>query len=220
MTRHLQHEVLNLKKRIIELGILVQQRVEKATAAIIVLNDKLAGEVIEGDREIDTYEVDLEEECLKLLALHQPVAIDLRFIVAVLKMNSDLERIGDLAVNIAQRAKNLTFLGTPLNIPLINEMVEKTKRTLENSLQCLVEMDSTQATAVLASDTEIDEINRKVYTLVKEEMKRDTSKIDQMLLVLAISKNLERIADHASNIAEDVIYMNEGEIVRHGKGRY
>jgi len=161
-------------------------------------------------------EVDLEEDCLKILALHQPVAIDLRFIVAVLKINSDLERIGDEAVNIAERAR---FLSSKEKLDFLLDfppMAEKVQSMLNKSLRSLVDMDSRAAREVCISDDEIDAINKQMFIKVQERMKIHPEEIERLIPLLSVSRYLERIADHATNIAEDVIYMVEGVITRHG----
>lgn len=217
MTQHLFREVEKLKKLILTLSALVEDRVYKAMLSVEQRDLDLAEEVENGDHEVDSMEVEVEEECLKLLALHQPVAIDLRFIIAVLKINSDLERIGDLAVNIAARAINLSKkknISSPLDF---DQMAEKVKSMLRKSLEALVNLDSAAARAVLASDDEVDDMHRHMYRLICENIARTPQDVDGMICFLSVSRNLERIADHATNIAEDVIYMIEGDIVRHGK---
>jgi phosphate transport system protein len=171
--------------------------------------------VIEKDLEIDHSEVEVEEECLRILALHQPVAIDLRFIVAALKLNNDLERIGDLAVNIAERALFLSRV-TPPVIPFdFNEMAQRTRDMLKQSLDALVNMDIELARRVCAEDDEVDRINREMYVHVKQAIRQHPHHLEALVHLLSVSRHLERIADHTTNIAEDVIYMIEGEIVRH-----
>jgi len=175
----------------------------------------LAARVIEQDRQIDRMEIDVEEECLKILALHQPVAIDLRFIVAVLKINNDLERIGDLAANIAQRAAFLSQRDR-ISIPFdFAGMAAKTQAMLRDALNALVEMDAEVALGVCARDDEVDEIDRQMYSQVEAAILQHPEYIDSLINLLGVSRQLERIADHATNIAEDVIYMIKGEIVRH-----
>jgi phosphate transport system protein len=180
----------------------------------------MALQVIENDYEIDQYEVEIEEDCLKILALHQPVAIDLRFIVAVLKINNDLERIGDLAVNIAERAE---FLATrePVGVSLdFVTMADKAQMMLKMSLDALVNLSVETAQQVRSSDDEIDAMNRRMYLKVQEAILDKPDRIESLVHLLSVSRHLERIADHATNIAEDVIYMIEGQIVRHQTENY
>lgn len=215
MTVHLQREIETLKTLVLALGADVEGRVHQAVQSLETRNASLAEEIIAGDEEIDRSEVYLEEECLKILALHQPVAIDLRFVIAVLKINNDLERIGDLAVNIAERALYLSSQ-TPVDIPFdFAGMSEKTKLMLKKSLDALVNMDARMAHQVCASDDEVDAINRQMYDQVQEGILKNPQQIGSLIHCLSTSRHLERIADHATNIAEDVIYMVAGEIVRH-----
>jgi phosphate transport system protein len=215
MAQHLQREIENLKKKILSLGAAVEKSVRMAVTAIENRDAELADKVISGDTEIDQLEVNLEEDCLKILALHQPVAIDLRFIIAVLKINSDLERIGDLAVNMAERAQFLSGK-SPIAIPFdLEGLAIKTQKMLRESLDSLVNLNAGLARNVCATDDEVDAINRDMYDLVKAAIRTHPEQVDIFIPYLSISRYLERIADHATNIAEDVIYMIEGEIARH-----
>jgi phosphate transport system protein len=215
MAQHLQREIDKLKKAILSLGALVESSVQMAVKAIEERDSGLAEKVIKSDYEIDHAEVDLEEDCLKILALHQPVAIDLRFIIAVLKINSDLERIGDLAVNIAERVRFLSSQPS-IKIPYdLQGLAEKTSWMLRSSLDSLVKLDTVMAHQVCAADDEVDDINRQMYDLVKNAIKARPEHVDALIPYLSVSRYLERIADHTTNIAEDVIYMVDGVIARH-----
>ena len=160
----------------------------------------------------------MEEECLKTLALYQPVAIDLRLIVVVLKINNDLERIGDLAVNIARKAKRLATLPAIENPFDLAGMGEKTQAMLRDSIDALVNVDVALAGNVCGRDDEIDAMKREIRRTSEELIRREPEHVAAILNVMAASRNLERVADLATNIAEDVIYMVEGKIVRHGEG--
>ncbi|MDP2983274.1 MAG: phosphate signaling complex protein PhoU [Candidatus Latescibacter sp.] len=215
MIRLLQREIDKLKKHILELGAVVEERVRMAVKSVEESDAALARKVIMGDIEIDHMEVDLEEECLKILALYQPVAIDLRFIIAVLKINNDLERLGDLAVNIAERA---TCLDTREKNEIIEDltiMADKTQRMLRNSLDALVNLDDALAREVCAADDEVDLIHANLFTKFEKAVHENPERIQYFTNLIGVSRNLERIADHTTNIAEDVIYMSVGEIVRH-----
>ncbi len=215
MSRHLQHEIDKLKKKILSLSAQVEENVHLAVRAIAQRDGKLARQVIDADTLVDQAEVEVEEECLKVLALHQPVAVDLRFIIALLKINNDLERIGDLAVNIAERATTLAAQ-TPVDAPFdFTGMAEIVKSMLRKSLDALVGLDSEIARSVGAADDQVDEINRGMYRKVKEGILQHPEHIDAYIALLSVSRHLERIADHTTNIAEDVLYLTEGEIVRH-----
>ena len=215
MSVHLKREINNLKKKILSLGRLVEDRVSQAVESVEQRDAGMAEEVISGDIEIDRMEVEIEEDCLKTLALHQPVAVDLRLIVAVLKMNNDLERSGDLAVNIAERS---VFLAAQkrLEVPFdLAGMAQMCQSMLRRSLEALVNLDVDLARQVCADDDQVDAINRQMYDQVKDAINRHLGNLDSLIHLLSISRHIERIADQATNIAEDVIYMVEGEIVRH-----
>lgn len=217
MKRHLQRELESLKKQILSLGAMVEERVRMAIQAFENRNGELALQIIISDQEIDEAEVEVEEECLKILALHQPVAVDLRFISAVIKINNDLERVGDEAVNIAERVDNIARRA-PVKVPFeYGTMAEKTETMLHNSLDALVNLDADLAYKVCLSDDEVDGINRDIYDTIKEVIKAHPDRVGYLINLLFIARHLERIADHATNIAEEVIYMVEGEIPRHRK---
>ncbi|MEY4669181.1 MAG: hypothetical protein RL518_1880 [Pseudomonadota bacterium] len=218
MSIHLHKAIESLKTRILELGALAEERVSMALNAAEKQDSTLAQKVIDGDSAIDMLEVEVEEECLKILALHQPVATDLRFIVAVLKINNDLERIGDLACNIASRARKMAALTTPPKAHIDFQGAEMKVRTmLQKSLEALVNVDSDLAKWVWAQDEQIDEINRSVHKQVIQALKEYPEDVERLILLLSVSRNLERIGDHCTNIAEDILYMVGGEIVRHSK---
>jgi phosphate transport system protein len=215
MPVHLQREIENLKKKILSLGAKVETAVREATLSIEQTNARLAQKIIDNDYIIDQAEVEVEEDCLKILALHQPVAIDLRFIVAVLKINNDLERIGDLAVNIAERA---VFLATQPKVSVSLDfagMAHKAQLMLKKSLDSLVNLSVELAAEVCKFDDEIDAMNRRMYIDVQEAIRAYPEQLGSLIHLLSVSRHLERIADHTTNIAEDVIYMIEGDIVRH-----
>lgn len=215
MTIRLEREVDKLKQKILNLGAAVEDSFFKAVQALEDRNESLAQIVIDGDERIDELEVDLEEDCLKLLALYQPVATDLRLIVAILKINNDLERIGDLAVNIAERA---VFLATQPESDILLDfgaMAAKVKTMLKKSLDALVTMDGALAYEVTQADDEVDAINRDMYKRITEAICNQKGNPHALVHRLSISRHLERIADQATNIAEDVIYLIEGRIVRH-----
>lgn len=217
MTQHLFKEIQKLKEMIVGLSTLVEERVYLAVRAVVDSDRVAAEKVINGDVDVDRTEVEVEEECLKILALHQPVAGDLRFIVAVMKLNNDLERIADLAVGVAHGSKTvMTSQNTTLK-GLVSELGAKAKVMLKRSLDALVQIDAEEARRVLLLDDEIDQINRTIKGETVRAIKKDPDSTEQLLVFRTISRNMERICDHATNIAEDVIYLAEGEIVRHQK---
>ncbi|MFH1613959.1 MAG: phosphate signaling complex protein PhoU [Planctomycetota bacterium] len=220
MAKHLQREIENLKKKLLALGANVETSVREATLSIEKLDADLAQKIIENDINIDNTEVEIEEDCLKILALHQPVAVDLRFIVAVLKINNDLERIGDLAVNIAERA---VFLAgqSKVNISIdLVDMAHNAQSMLKKSIDALINYDTELAHKVCVSDDIVDQMNRQMYLKVQEAILKNPEQITPLIHLLSASRHLERIADHTTNIAEDVIYMIEGQIVRHRTEEY
>ena len=210
-----KREIENLKEKILSLSAMVEVSVWRAVKALEERDAKEAEKIIQSDMEIDQMEVDVEEECLKILALHQPVAVDLRFIVAVLKINNDLERIGDYSVNIAERAKYLA-LGERLDIAFdFSGMAEKVQSMLKKCMHALVNMDAGLAFEVLGADDEVDALNREMYQQVKKDIPNHLDRLDYLVHLLSVSRQLEHIADLATNIAWDVIYMVKGEIGRH-----
>jgi phosphate transport system protein len=212
----LERAVTQLRKQLLGVGALVEDALEKAVRAVDRRDRVLARMVVDADNEVDRREVEIEEECLKILALHQPVAADLRYIVSVLRIDNDLERIGDLAVSIARRAEGLCDLPEISGVRFdFAPFAARVHEMLRKSLESFVEVDSTLAQRVLDADDEVDAMNREMHQMITRELKRHPEAIDQLLLLLSISKHLERIADHSTNIAEDVIYMVSGEIVRH-----
>jgi len=204
-----------LRKEVLSLCALVEEQVEGAVRALMERDAQLAGAIEARDSEIDHREVDIEEECLKILALYQPVAIDLRFVVSVLKMNNDLERIGDLAVNIAHKAA--TFANQPpLQIAFdLPDMWVRTRSMLRDSIEALVNRDAELAHSVCIRDDEVDQFKHHIRRRAEEMMIAEPTRMPALLTLLAVSRNLERIADHATNVAEDVLYMVRGRIVRH-----
>ena len=220
MSRHLQIELENLKKKLLALAAIIETAVRDATLSIEKRDSELAQKIIDDDINIDHTEVEIEEDCLKVLALHQPVAVDLRFIVAVLKINNDLERIGDLAVNIAERA---VFLAgqSKVNISIdLVDMAHNTQSMLKKSIDALINHDAELAHKVCASDDIVDQMNRQMYLKVQEAIIKNPEQISSLIHLLSASRHLERIADHTTNIAEDVIYMIEGQIIRHKTEEY
>jgi phosphate transport system protein len=217
MSIHLQHEIDQLKKALLALCALVEDQVQRAVGAVLERDDDKAREVENRDAEIDRREVEIEEECLRVLALHQPVATDLRLIVSALKITNDLERIGDLAVNIARKASGL--IGEPvaeLNFDLA-DMGARTQTMLRESIDALVNMDVDLARKVCVEDDEVDRLKHEARTEFEEEIRKHPDRVKSYLKLMAVVRNLERIADQATNIAEDVVYLVQGRIIRHGE---
>jgi len=208
-------ELYLLKRKLLRLSSLVEKMVQDAMSSVAHSDYELAQSVIERDHEIDLMEVTVEEDCLKLLALHQPVATDLRFVVGVLKMVNDLERVGDLSVNIAERVLFLSKYKS-ISIPFDFEtMAELTKSMLQDSLVSFIRLDAALAKSVCEADSQVDEINKQMYSTVFKLLREKPKQVERLIQYLSVSRYLERIADLATNIAEDVIYMVDGEIIRH-----
>lgn len=218
MSVHLQRELDRLKRDLLSLCAIVDEQVQLAMRALMDRDEDLARQVRQRDADVDQREVEVEEECLKILALHQPVAVDLRFIVSALKINNDLERIGDLAVNIARKARALAA-GPPVAIPFdLASMSAKTQAMLRDSLDAMVNLDARLAGDVCGRDDEIDRMKRDVRRHAEAMIAADPGQTSVLLRLVAVARNLERIADLATNIAEDVIYLVDGKIIRHQEG--
>ncbi len=215
MSVHFLRELEQIKSSLLALCVLVEEQVRDAVCALLDRDADLAGAVEHRDRTIDQREIEIEEECLKTLALYQPVAADLRFLVAVLKINNDLERIGDLAVNIAHKAGALTELPT-FEIPFdIETMSRKVESMLHDSLDALVNQDARAAQQVCARDAAVNAMKRQIRLGAEELIRGNPDDVSPVMRVVGVARNLERIADCATNIAEDVLYLVEGKVVRH-----
>jgi len=204
-----------LNQDLVSVGKQVEEQLTMAFNAFVQMDVTTARKVIKGDAEVDNVEVEMEEECLKLLALYQPVANDLRLIVAVLKINNDLERIGDHAKNMAEIVLQMAEIG-PMKVPEnMIAIFEKTKLMLRKVLLAFVELDIKIAEAVLAMDDEVDALCKSQLPLQIEMIQHEPDYAGQHLMLLSVCRQLERIGDHASNIAEDIIYLLTGDIIRH-----
>jgi phosphate transport system protein len=216
MSVHLQKQIDKLKRQITAMGNLAEQSLLKAMVAVERRDAVVAEQVIAADGKVDQMELDVEEECLHTLALYQPVASDLRYVVSVLKINNDLERIADMASNIAQQA---VFLASeppvdPMPFDLVG-MADRVRRMLARALEAMLNSDPELADTVRASDDEVDTIHRHMYERVEAAMRERPDRIPSFIHLMNISRQLERVADLATNIAEDVIYTARGKLVRH-----
>jgi len=213
----LEKEINNIRKNLMHLSTIVDESVRKSVNAVLEKDEKLAISIIESDNIIDKLEVEIEEECLKVLALHHPVAIDLRYIIACMKINSDLERIGDLTVNIAERAIAIAKHKDE-DIPVdFSPIMEKTQQMLSKSINGLIDLNEKNVKDVLIMDNEVDNLNKEIHNKIIKLIKEKPKKTKYFLHILGVSRQLERIADYATNICEDIIYMTEGKIIRHQK---
>jgi phosphate transport system protein len=215
MSKHLERDLEALEREILAQSSLVEEMIAKACRALVDRRADLSSEVVEAEQQIDIREVKIEEECLKILALHQPVAVDLRRTATVLKINTELERIADLAVNVAERTSSLAD-HLDYEIPdNLERMADLATDMLHDSLDAFVELDVDAAREVCRRDEEVDMLNRQVIDELYETMQARPDKVEPAMHVFSISRHVERIADCATNIAEDVIYLVEGEIARH-----
>lgn len=217
MTAHFQKEIEKIKKNIISLGKIVENRIQFTQKAVTDVDAEVANTIIKTDREIDETEVELEEDCLKIIALYQPVAIDLRFLIAVIKINNDLERIGDEAVNIARRIVSMEKRSEPQKTFDYTEMSKQAENMVRKSLNALINMDVQEAEKVRLMDDKVDKMQIEAFKNIKKLMGSQPDHLGYLMAHVFIARHLERIADHATNIAEEVIYMVDGEIVRHQK---
>jgi len=215
MPQHFLKEIEHLKKKILHLTAMVEENLLLSVRSVTERNLTLAETVIENDVQIDRMEVEVEEECLKTLALYQPVAIDLRFIVAVMKINNDLERIGDEASNIAQCTTELALFPRR-DVPFdLNRMLAMAVSMVKRSADAMISLDAGRARDICRSDDEMDEMYHKSRRVIYDQVRKEPDAVEYFSHLLSVSRSLERIGDHATNIAEDVIYMVDGEIVRH-----
>ncbi len=217
MPKHFHRAIEDLMKLLLELSVKVEYQLHRSLEALQDRDADACERVILEDLEVDRQEVRLEEECLKILALHQPVARDLRFVIAALKINNDLERIGDLAVDIAEHAQRIIANPTVIARFDFSGIYSRVKAMLHTSIDALVNLDIGLARQVLRADDEVDEMNRRICDEVLNEMKIQGEQAHLLIQYIYISRRLERAADQATNIAEDIIYLMSGDIVRHGK---
>jgi phosphate transport system protein len=215
MAKHLERDLENLQRDLLALASSVEEAIHQAIGALREREPSLARQVIAGDNQIDQEENHIEEECLKILALHQPVAVDLRRIAAVLKINNDLERMGDLAEDIAERALHLAQLPAIAVPEKLQRMTDLTTTMVHQSLDSFVNLDAHQARRVCRLDDEVDRYNNEIIQELISIMQESPAMLEQGLSLFSATRHLERIADHATNIAEDVVYLVEGTIVRH-----
>ena len=214
MTSHLHRAKDTIKKGLLSLGAMVEDRFKKSIEAVQTENLQLAQFVIDTDFEVDEREIELEEECLKTLALYQPVATDLRLIIAVIKINKDLERIADYAVNIARHFR--TSSNNPNTFKYdYTAMADQAIRMLKMSLDALVGMDVDMAYRVREMDTQVNAMRNEAYDAMKSDIRNTPEMVSEIINMYLISRHIERIGDHTTNIAEEVIHLIEGEIIRH-----
>ena len=215
MSKHLERDLDNLQRDLLQMAAAVEDAIHKAIRALQTRDVDLAEDVIKGDKQIDDDENRVEEECLKILALHQPVAVDLRRIAAALKINAELERMADLAEDIAERADHLAGLPSITMPAKLQRMTDLTTSMVRQSLDAFVHLDARLARTVCRLDDEVDRYNRQIIDELIHAMQASPEMVEPGISLFSATRHLERIADHATNIAEDVVYLVEGAIVRH-----
>ncbi|HID94820.1 MAG TPA: phosphate signaling complex protein PhoU [Candidatus Latescibacteria bacterium] len=213
--RYFDQELKRLNEKLLEMARLAEEAISRAVRALVERNAKLAEQVIQADETINFLEIEIDELCLKLLALQQPLAVDLRFIASALKINNDLERIGDQAVNIAERS--LDLLKQPLLKPLIDipRMAALAQKMVKDSLDAFVNQDTKLARRVCERDDEVDDLNDQIFRELLTYMMQDPKTIARAVDLILVGRHLERIADLATNICEDVVYLVDGKTIKH-----
>jgi phosphate transport system protein len=207
-------ELQKLNKKLLLLSAMVEDRVRKAVKVIETHDEEMIQSIILSDYEVDEMEIEIEEDCLKILALHQPVAGDLRFLIAVIKINNEIERIADIAVSIAIRVQTIGDSSTITNSFDYSTMSEKVIQMLKMSLDALVNRDAEQARQIFHIDDEVDALRNQAYDAAKEMIRKNPEHPGRQINIYLLARHLERIADRATNIAEEVIYLVDGAIVR------
>lgn len=215
MSKHLERDLQHLESELLTQASVVEGMIRNASRALCKRQVDLVWEVMNDEQAVNEREVTIEEECLKILALHQPVAIDLRRTAAVLKINGDLERIGDLAVNVAERARSLAELPELLDAANLESMADVAVEMVRGAIDAFVDFDAVEAKRICLRDDEVDALNDQLIGEVQSTMRSRSDLVEAALYYFSATRHIERIADHATNIAEDVIYLVEGEITRH-----
>ncbi|MBI1871430.1 MAG: phosphate signaling complex protein PhoU [Chlamydiae bacterium] len=215
MERHFDEELKKLSQELLKMGGLVEEAVSRSIKALVERDQALSEEVIRSDDAINMLDIEIDDFCLRLLARHQPAGSDLRFITMILKIVNDLERMGDLAVNIAERT--LDLLKKPLLKPLIDipRMATLAQKMLKDSLDAFVNRDASLARSVCQRDDEVDDLNDQIFRELLTYMLQDSTAIERAVDLILIGRHLERVADHATNIGEDVIYLVQGKTIKH-----
>ena len=217
--RHLHVQLDHIRLRLIEMGARVETMIANATRALVERDENLVTQVIEQDSDVDRMEIEIDDDCHSVLARNQPTAIDMRFLVAVMKITADLERMADSAVNVAQAARQLNReppLQSYVDLPRMSTRVQAMVR---ESLDAFVSRDAALAASVCQEDDEIDQLYRRIFAELVDLMRRDSTSVPRALHLLLVARNFERIADHATNIAEDVVYYVEGRDIRHSAAK-
>ncbi len=217
MYHYLEEELEQLKTKIIKMGSLVEEQIELSIRSLFEGNLDLARTVIIRDDEVDKYDIKIDKHCQRIFALTQPVAFDLRLIMSALMINSDLERMGDIAVNISERAEPLVGYSDLLKKVRVDEMSNKVKKIVRMGIDCFVNSDAELAKKIILMDVEVDQLDKQIFDLLTKEMKENNDMIIPCSHILTLIRNIERLSDHATNIAEDVIFLIDAKIIKHSK---
>jgi phosphate transport system protein len=219
-TRHFTEELQRLKERLLEMGELATNRLDRAMSGLISRDSLILGDVIQGDESINTLQIEIDDRCFKLLALRQPMATDLRLIMSTTRITSDLERVGDLAVNVAEAAARYIQYPPVKRLIDLPRMSELARQMLRDALSSFVSGEVTLASDVLKRDDTLDDLKRQVFQDLLTYMLNNPDLVAPALDLVLISRHLERVGDHATNIAEDIIFLVEGRDVRHQTSRF
>jgi len=215
MARHFELELDQLRTMLIRMGSLVEEQIDCGVKGIVDGDESLATLVIERDKKVDEYDNAIDQQCMRIFALSQPVAVDLRLLMSALKINNELERIGDIAVNLAERTKPLVPFKAFVKETRLKEMAESARVMVKSAIDSFVNNDPRLAHQVLESDDTIDSIDREMFELMVKTMKESRELIEPAVHMVILSRHLERLADHATNIAEDVIFLVNARIIKH-----
>lgn len=221
MERHFDEDLRQLKERLLRMGAIAEEMIQKAVKALHERRDALTAEVFALETQVNQMHIEIDDRCLKLIALHQPMAVDLRLIAAAMKINNDLERVADQAVNVSQTCHYHLLKETPVpEVALLTRMSEIIQKMLRDSLDAFARQDVELAKNVLAQDEEEDQLKARALTQLIERLKKDPERSSQYVDLILLSRNMERIGDHATNIAEDVVFMVQGKDIRHLGGEF
>ena len=215
MERHFDVELNKLRENLSDMAALVESMIDNAIKALIERKEETLGNVFNDEVEVNKKHIEVDEICLKLLALHQPTAVDLRLITSAMKINSELERIGDQAVNISQNTTSLVKQPFFIQLPIIPQMTEIAKSMVKDSIKAFITKDSDMAKNILLRDRKVDDLKREVFKKIINYIIENPAQTEYFIDLLLISRNIEKIADHTTNIAEDVIFMILGQDIRH-----
>ncbi len=215
MPRHFELELDQLRTMLVRMGSLVEEQIDFGVKALVEANTGLARIVMERDKKVDEFDNAIDQQCMRIFALTQPVAIDLRLLMAALKINNELERIGDIAVNLAERVEPLVQHAAFVRNTPLKEMAEAAREMVKGAIDSFVNNDPSLAKKVLQSDDFVDEVDRKTFNQMMQTMKESPELVEPASHIVILSRHIERLADHATNIAEDVVFLVNAKIVKH-----